>query len=59
MAPNKLLGKDEELDYIQLYNVKPRFFHFYVFLWAIVRNNYCEIERFIVKIENFKTFLGK
>ena len=30
MAPNKLLGKDDELDYIQLYNVKPTLFHFYV-----------------------------
>ena len=30
MAPNKFLGKDDELDYIQLYNVKPTFFHFYV-----------------------------
>ena len=30
MASTKLLGKDDELDYIQLYNVKPTLFHFYV-----------------------------
>ena len=32
---------------------------FYVFFCAVVCDNYCKIESFIVKYENFKTFLGK
>ena len=34
-----------------------RFYQFYVFLCAVVGDNYCKIERFIVKIENFHNFL--
>ena len=36
-----------------------QFHHFYLFLCAIVRDNYSKIKRFIVKIQNLKSFLRK
>ena len=38
-----------------------RFYHFYVFFasGSAWRENYCKVERFILKIENFKKISGK
>lgn len=53
MAPNRLLGKDDELDYIQLYNVKPTFFHFYVGPWLLIYGLIAYVWLFVFGLEEF------